>query len=120
MPLAYPYGESWGSYLDPKSRKDELRTSLMNILFTRKGEKVMRGDFGAGIEDEVFEPLDDMEGLRLKSIISEEVMKWDPRLEVVDVSVSGMLDPNGVMVRVVYRESKSRVSGEFSFYLERG
>jgi len=111
MPMEYPFGDRWGDYLRPKTRKDSLRTSLMNILITRKGEKVMRSDFGAGLEDEVFEPLDDTESLRLMSIVGEEVTKWDPRMEVVDVRVSSV-NNNEVSVKVTYKDTGSGIFEE--------
>ena len=65
-----------------------VRESLCIILRTRPGERLMRPDFGCGLDRYLFEP-NNISTLRL---IQEEVKRsiaiWEPRVTLNDIQVS--------------------------------
>ena len=38
---------------------DQARSNLKNLLLTKKGERVLQPNFGSGLQDLLFEPIDD-------------------------------------------------------------
>jgi phage baseplate assembly protein W len=66
---------------------DLVKVDLLNHFNTRKGERVMLPEFGTIIYDLLMDPLDDM----TKDLIREDVIriiKSDPRVEMVDLTVT--------------------------------
>lgn len=80
-----------------------VRESICIILRTRRGERLMRPDFGCGLDRYLFEPAT-VSTLRL---IQEEVkialQRWEPRVTLDDVVVATHpSDPRAVDITVVY------------------
>lgn len=73
-----------------------VKLDLLNHIFTRRGDRVMMPSFGTRIPDMVFEPLDDI----TVSIIQQElktVFDYDPRVEMLELSVTPDYDNNTVL-----------------------
>lgn len=61
---------------------DAVKQSLVNILRTRKGERLFNPEFGAQLDDLLFEPIDDITASRILAAVVQGISRWDPRLEV--------------------------------------
>lgn len=80
-----------------------VRESICIILRTRPGERIMRPDFGCGLDRFLFEP-NTVGTLRL---IQEEVKRalkrWEPRITLDDVVVAtNAADARAVDITIVY------------------
>jgi Bacteriophage baseplate protein W len=80
-----------------------VRESICIILRTRPGERLMRPDFGCGLDRYLFEP-NTISTLRL---IQEEVKRslnrWEPRITLNDVRVAvNQSDPRAVDITIYY------------------
>jgi phage baseplate assembly protein W len=80
-----------------------VRESICIILRTRPGERLMRPDFGCGLDRYLFEP-NSISTLRL---IQEEVKRslnrWEPRITLDDVRVETRADdPRAVDITIHY------------------
>lgn len=80
-----------------------VRESICIILRTRPGERLMRPDFGCGLDRYLFEP-NTISTLRL---IQEEVKRslnrWEPRITLNDVRVAvNPTDPRAVDITIYY------------------
>ena len=85
--------ESTGSF---KINDVELiKLDLLNHIFTRRGERVMMPRFGTIIPDLVFEPLDE-ETLDTLETELRLVFEYDPRVELLDLSLNPDEDNNTV------------------------
>jgi len=102
--MALPFGNTLSSYFDPKDDREILRTSILMILQTKIGERVMLPGFGSPLHDSAFEPNDEILADSLRGIVSENVPFWDERLEVLDVDVTDEQGGNGVRVSVIYTD----------------
>ncbi len=67
--------------------QESIKESIRIILETMEGERVMRPDFGCGINRLVFEPNNTSTTTLIAFHIKEALMKWEPRIEVLDVNV---------------------------------
>ena len=81
-----------------------IRQSIWTILGTARGERVMRPDFGCGIEDLVFSVNDAGLAGRVKEAVHEALMVWEPRIDVLDVNAfPDKANPNLLLVEVHYQ-----------------
>jgi Bacteriophage baseplate protein W len=70
------------------SDEDDIRQAIQIILATAPGERVMRPDFGSGLNALVFEPLNMTTIELVRTRVSEALAQWEPRITVLDVNVS--------------------------------
>ena len=58
------------------------------ILGTAFGERPMRPEFGCGIHDYVFAPIDATTAGRVAYAVKNALERWEPRIDVIDVEVT--------------------------------
>ena len=95
----------------------------MIILGTTKGERVMRPDFGCGIWELVFAPNNTSTATLVTFYIKEALLKWEPGIEVLDVSVTpDEEEGNKLIINVEYRVKTTNTKGNlvYPFYLTEG
>ena len=74
------------------SRNDrELSEAIYLILGTAFGERPMRPEFGCGIHDYVFAPVDANTAASISFEVKASLTRWEPRITVEDVIVT--IDP---------------------------
>ena len=88
----------------------QVKSNFINLILTRKGERVHQPEFGCGIHDYLFEQLtaENIEGARL-SVISA-VERWMPFLELIQFELNASpndLDNNRLQLYVGYRLRKN-------------
>lgn len=65
-----------------------VRESMRIILLTRPGERMMRPDFGCGLDLYLFEP-NNVSTLRLiQDEVKQSILRWEPRVTLNDVVVA--------------------------------
>lgn len=73
--------------------EDDIVQAITIILGTNPGERVMRPDFGAGLNAFVFEPVNQTTMQRIKTRVEEALVDWEPRIDVEQVNVTpGQVD----------------------------
>jgi len=100
---------------------DDVREAIRIILETNPGERVMRPEFGAGLDQFLFEPLNPATVARLQRQIREALVTWEPRIDVEDVTVRPEGAPPVVlMVGLGYRvrATNARANLVYPFYLQ--
>jgi phage baseplate assembly protein W len=92
------YNKDWFAI---KENKELLYESIIRILMTAPGERVMRPDFGAGMRDNLFELIapDFLQDLAIS--IHSSLMRYEPRLIVKEVQTEFDSAHGVIRVRVV-------------------
>lgn len=83
--------------------EDSIRDSIWIILATAPGERVMRPDFGCGVHELVFSVNDAMTLGRVESEVRSALVRWEPRIEVLDVDVEEKGRGEVLMINIHYR-----------------
>ena len=85
------------------STKDQIKSNLINLLLTDKGERIMNPEFGADIRRSLFENITspDLDTLRIKIINAVNV--FIPEIELTDVSIIPEFDYNTLNITISYR-----------------
>ena len=80
-----------------------VRESICIILRTRPGERLMRSDFGCGLDRYLFEP-NNISTLRLiQEEVKRSLVRWEPRITLNDVVVAiNPTNPQAVDITVYY------------------
>jgi phage baseplate assembly protein W len=90
--------------LDWSTGPGRIQDAIWIILSTALGERVMRPTFGAGAEGFVFEPNSAASQVRMAETIKDALTRWEPRVDLVDVSVvQGSQGDSSVLVTIEYR-----------------
>lgn len=98
-----------------------IRESVILILGTSKGERVMRPDFGCGINDLVFAPNSTSTATLIAFYVKEALMKWEPRIEVNEVqSYPDRNEPEKLNINITYtvKTTNTKKNLVYPFYLE--
>ena len=99
-----------------------VRQSIEIILSTRKGERVMRPDFGCDLDKLLFAPNNRTTQALAEFEVSEALKMWEPRIEVLDVHARAGGD-NGeqLLIEIGYRvrSTDNRFNLVYPFYLDR-
>lgn len=79
-----------------------VRQSILLILETEPGERVMRPDFGCGLRRFLMEPNTPSTRAGIEREIRAALTAWEPRIRLTDVTVATTDDPSTVLVSIRY------------------
>jgi phage baseplate assembly protein W len=83
---------------------EDINQSILIILKTRPGERVMRPTFGCKANELLFEPRSAGTVSQLQNYIIEALRMWEPRIDVIDVNVAEEGGDVGIlMTEIVYQ-----------------
>ena len=102
--LRYPVIIDRGGGVATSHLDDLVRESILIILGTAPGERVMRPYFGCEIHDLLFAPNNiNTAGLAAHYVV-EALQKWEPRIEHVAADANPSADePNKLLIDIRYR-----------------
>jgi hypothetical protein len=101
--------------------EQSIHESILIILGTAKGERVMRPDFGCGMNELVFAPNNTSTSTMVALNVKEALLKWEPRIEVLNVSAApDEEEGNRLNIDIEYRVKSSNTKRNlvYPFYLE--
>ena len=101
--------------------EEKIRESIIIILGTAKGERVMRPDFGCGIHDLVFSVVNSSTLTLIESAVKEALVLWEPRIEVLSVRISKERLKDAILDIVIdyrVRRTNSEFNLVYPFYLQ--
>jgi len=85
------------------STKDQIKSNLINLLLTNKGERIMNPQFGADIKNILFEGMVDDLISTIRSNISNAVSIFIPQIILDNVNVDYDEDYHTINVSINYR-----------------
>jgi phage baseplate assembly protein W len=103
--------------------EEDIRQSILIILKTAKGERVMRPDFGCGIHNLVFAAIDTATLAQVKRDVEDALRTYEARIEVTSVQArAGNLTNGQLIIEVDYRVRQTNQPGNlvFPFYFREG
>jgi phage baseplate assembly protein W len=67
---------------------EDVRQAIRTILATARGERPMRPDFGAGLDELVFSPVSTTTFALVRHRVEQALIAWEPRIDVRAVRVT--------------------------------
>jgi Bacteriophage baseplate protein W len=130
MPSADFLGKGWNfpvtlnedNRIIAAARQESIQQSIWIILATAPGERVMRPDFGCGLHQLVFALNDATTVGRVRLEVRQALVRWEPRIEVLDVGVEVKGDGEVLLINISYRvrSTNNFFNLVYPFYLTAG
>ncbi|EKN4706209.1 GPW/gp25 family protein [Yersinia ruckeri] len=100
---------------------EDVRQSLQILFSTEPGERLMREDYGCGLNDFMFENIRNELIAEIETRIQDSVLRYEPRADVTDIQVSQAPNrSNTLQVRVAYRLRGSEINQQIQGALALG
>ena len=103
--------------------EEDIKEAIWIILGTAKGERIMRPDFGCGIHDLVFAPINTATLTLVENSVREALTVYESRIELIQVKASAERAYEGkLIVSIDYRvrSTNNRFNLVYPFYLKEG
>jgi phage baseplate assembly protein W len=119
----FPFGVDHNGKVAVSSFEDDIKEAIRIILTTAKGERLMRPDFGCGINEYVFCSMDTLNLHLIENTVHEALTKWEPRIEVLGVKVDTKSAEEGkLLINIDYkvRATNTQFNMVYPFYIKEG
>ena len=111
MPSTVPFKDLSLSFAKNKVTDDLLvkkedaavKQAVLNLLLTKKGERVYDSDYGSNIRTYLFEPLDFGTAGTIKDEIVRTLKNYEPRVSIDECVVEPNIESNGFDVRLDFQ-----------------
>jgi len=124
-------GRGWNFPVEPDAfgslgymaDEQKIQQAILVILGTAQGERVMRPEFGSGLRDLVFAPLTSSTKTLVAGAITDALVKWEPRVDVLGVTADEQASDDGTLVvNIEYRvrATNNVFNLVYPFYLREG
>ena len=101
--------------------EEDIRQAIYIILMTRKGERVMRPEFGCDIHNYSFSGADYESLYGIEEAVREALILWEPRITDVEVNAyaaeAGKLN---IEIGYVVRSTNNPYNLVYPFYINEG
>jgi phage baseplate assembly protein W len=101
---------------------DQVRSNIVNLLSTKKGERLMQPEFGSGLQEVLFENITEGElGNRVDGIITETFEQWLPYVTVESIDLdfnNSLIDRNRVNISLEFRIGDDVNLNQLTFVIE--
>ena len=82
---------------------DAIKSDLMHLILTRKGQRLYNPDFGTNLLKFIFEPEDGLTLGQIKEEITNVTKKYLPKLQITNISVDQSTESEyAAVVRIDY------------------
>lgn len=103
--------------------EEDVRQAVLIILETNRGERAMRPDFGAGLRDFLFEPINATTLALIRHRVEEALITWEPRIRVEEIALESSDSARtriDIKIEYVVRATNTFYNLVYPFYLQEG
>lgn len=98
----------------------QLKSNIINFLFTNQGERIMNPDFGAGVRKDLFEQITSKNVDDIKTGIEQSLSTFFPQVEMKSISVKVSPDLNTISISLKYSVINTNLSNEINVSITNG
>jgi len=98
---------------------DDINNSLIVLLSTRLGERVMFPEYGCDLQEMLFKPLTLTLITQMKGVIERAILYHEPRINILSIEIDTKNELEGkVLIEIDYeiRNTNTRSNLVFPFY----
>lgn len=82
--------------------EDAIKQSVKNLLLTRNFERPFHSEIGSPIRQLLFETPGPMFAIMLQRAIADVINNFEPRVNIIDITVNDSLDSNEVYITLEF------------------
>jgi phage baseplate assembly protein W len=99
---------------------DKVEQSIMLILGTQYGQRIMRPRFGCNLGSLTFAPNNGSTANLARYYVAQGLADWEPRIDVLDVAVTNDAASHQLLIDITYRLRSTQDVRNlvYPFYLE--
>lgn len=108
--ISLPFNGPAGPFNSTYSTQDQIKSNLINLLLTDKGERIMNPEFGSDIKRALFESITDDLTELIKELITYSVDLFIPGITILSIEVSEAIEyavANTVSITIKYKINTS-------------
>ena len=102
LSMSFKFNPLSGDLIGLKN-ENAIARAVRNIVLTTPGEKFFDPDFGSSVSEILFENVDDITAVSIEDEIKSSLKNYEPRVELINVTVDPNFDANQFDVRITYR-----------------
>ncbi|MEP6859875.1 MAG: GPW/gp25 family protein [Deltaproteobacteria bacterium] len=105
------------------SEEQKIEESILLVLSTAPGERLMLPDFGCAIHDLVFEPNNSSTVTTVIDLVRRSLTEYEPRIDVIEVTAETSTEQqNLLLIRVDYRvrDNNAMANLVYPFFITEG
>ena len=102
-----------------KYDENAIKQSIKNLILTKNFERPFRSDIGSQISSLLFEPITPVLRATIKKTITNTIVSYEPRVNLLSVEVLLSPDNNGVYVTIVFSIVNTSTPISVDLFLER-
>ena len=102
------------------SGPENISQSLKALLTTNLGERLMRLEYGCGIAQLLFEPIDQRTVTKIRNSIADAVLLYEPRINLLNVNVFQDQNNTGLLnisIEYIIKTTNSRFNLVYPFHI---
>ena len=102
-------------------KKDEnaVKQAVKNLVLTQNFERPFHSEIGSSLRSLLFEPATPMTKEILRKTISDTIINFEPRVELIDVEIRYTLDDTAVDVKIIFKIVNTFTPIDVNLTLER-
>ncbi|GAB61449.1 MAG: baseplate protein [Candidatus Jettenia sp.] len=118
--FAFPLQINSRGGIQESRQEQKIKESILIILGTQHGERVMRPNFGCNLKSLVFEPNNTTTANLARHYVQEALTTWEPRIILEEVMVKNDNNAGRLMIDIRYRIKSTNEPQNmvYPFYLE--
>ena len=103
--VSLPFNGPSGPFNSTYSTKNQIKSNLINLLLTNKGERVFNPEFGANLKTILFEGITEDTSELIKELINFNVSIFVPEVQIIDILVSpaSEYNNNSISITIKYK-----------------
>ena len=96
-----------------------IKQSMRQILQTRANERLGHPEIGAGVQELLFEPMNQLTENRLVRKIADSLRMLEPRATIRDIIIMGEPDRNTYRIKIIFTMLGQQTDETFETFLYR-
>ena len=105
--------------LSTVKKSTAISRSIRNLLSTKMNERLFQPNVDNGIEILLFENFNDLTSSRLEKAIKSTIDKYEPRADVINITVKAEEEDNAYLVSITYMPDNDVQEANLEVFLER-
>jgi len=119
FPVSFEKGEGQECRTRMSKAEQDIAESLTILFSTRPGERVMRPNYGASLEDLIFEPANVSLLAYIEELIRQAILYYEPRVELLQMKIESSQYMEGVItidLLIKIRTTNNRFNYVYDYY----
>jgi phage baseplate assembly protein W len=83
--------------------RDQIKSNMINLILTNKGERIMNPEFGADVRKSLFEQITDDTTNSIRAHIVNAVSTFIPEVTLTNIDITTIPDNNTINILIEYR-----------------